>query len=96
MVMTKDQKTHNMHFFKDDEGKVIVWQWPNIPIYGWLVFKLLSMLIHHPQLQGGFDGISKAFLFTWAYLELTQGVNYFRRLLGLLVFIALIIGFVKP
>lgn len=95
MAMTTDQKIHTRHFFKDDEGRVIIWQWPNIPIYGWLIAKLLSLLVTPPQLKGGFDEISKAFLFTWAFLEVTQGVNYFRRLLGLVVLIALVIGFLN-
>ncbi len=83
------------HFFKDDQGKNIIWQWPNIPLYGWVVFKILSMIIDKPTWKFGFQNLSTAFLFTWAFLELTQGVNYFRRLLGLVVLAALIIGIFK-
>jgi hypothetical protein len=32
-------------------------------------------------------------LFAWAYLELAQGVNYFRRLLGLAVLTAAVVGY---
>lgn len=93
--MKTEPSAKKMQFFRDDQGKITIWQWPNIPLYGWLVFKVLSILLDKSQLQVGFDGISKAFLFTWAYLEITQGVNYFRRLLGLFVMIALILGYFK-
>lgn len=84
-----------MHFLKDDRGRITIWQWPNIPLYGWLVFKILSLLMDNSQFKVGFDDLSKAFLFAWAFLEITQGVNYFRRLLGLVVMITLILGFFK-
>ena len=82
-----------MGVFKDKNGHVVLWQWPNVPLYGWLMFKIVSMPIHNPSLKHGFDSFSMAFLFTWAYLEFTTGVNYFRRALGLIVGAALIIGY---
>lgn len=84
-----------MHFFKDKEGHIKIWQPPNMLLYGWLVFKILSMLIDMSRLKTGFSNLSTAFLFAWAFLELTQGVNYFRRILGLVVLVALVIGYFK-
>ena len=82
------------HFFKDSKGQVAVWQAPNKPLYGWILFKLLS-LTPSGHLKTGFGHISTAFLFTWAYLELTKGVSYFRRSLGLVVLIAVVIDLLK-
>jgi hypothetical protein len=38
------------------------------------------------------DIVANGSLFTWAWLELFQGVNYFRRAIGLGVFIAIIVS----
>lgn len=77
---------------RDDHGRLTLWQWPNIPLYGWAVFKILSMFVDASPLKDGLNGISTAFLFTWAYLEITQGVNYFRRVLGLVVMGFVVVG----
>lgn len=82
-------------FFQDKHGHVAVWQWPNIPLYGWLLFKLFAALIAQPQLKHGFTFLSMSFLFAWAYLEITSGLSYFRRLLGFVVFISIILGYFR-
>lgn len=84
-----------LRFFHDKHGQLVIWQWPNLPVYGWLAFQALSALTHSPRFKEGFDNIATAFLFTWAFLELTQGVNYFRRLLGLVVLAYLISSYIK-
>ncbi|MDL2341965.1 MAG: hypothetical protein QFB87_02725 [Patescibacteria group bacterium] len=93
--MTTHEGIKPRHFFKDHQGRIVIWQWPNIPLYGWLAFKILSLPINKSPYKSGFDNVSKAFLFTWAFLEITQGVNYFRKLLGVIVMLVLILGFFK-
>ena len=82
-------KAHAMRtvhlLFRDERDRIVVWQPPNIPIVGWIVFMLLARLATDSDLGTAFGHISTAFLFTWGYLELFQGVNYFRRLLGLVM-----------
>lgn len=82
-------------FFKDRNGNVVIWQWPNVPLMSWLIFKILSMVIKTSNIKGACENLSMAFLFTWAYLEITSGKSYFRRTLGAVIMIALIIGFLK-
>ena len=81
------------HFFKDDEGRIVLWQSPSIPLYGWIVFQVLAQLLSKGHLKNGCEQLSMALLYTWAYLEVMQGVNYFRRLLGLIVLVALVISY---
>lgn len=73
-------------FFKDKSGKVVLWQTPNSALIGWAVFALLSYLTHSQLLAW----IGTTFLLAWAFMELFQGVNFFRRLLGLTVLIVVI------
>jgi hypothetical protein len=73
-------------FFKDKSGQVVIWQKPNLAIILWAVFAVTSRLFDSSLAVW----LATAFLFTWAFMELTQGVNYFRRLLGLVVLAAII------
>lgn len=72
--------------FKDKNGKVTLAQKPNLPIIVWLFTLILS------QFFSGIFGktlqvVAFGSIFTWAWLELFKGTNYFRRTLGLIVII---------
>jgi hypothetical protein len=82
-----------LSFFKDQNGRVVLFQWPNVPLGSWLVLKLLSAVTSSQPLKMDINLLSMAVLLIWAYQEITTGVNYFRRLLGLVVFGAITIGF---
>jgi hypothetical protein len=76
--------------FKDKDGKVVLIERPNLPLIGWLVFLALGHLFD----SAGCRWLSTAFIFTWAFLEITQGTTYFRRALGVIVFGAVIMAHV--
>lgn len=66
-------------------------QVPNLPIIVWATMRVLSWLLsgtakHIVQM------IAFGALFTWAWLELFQGINYFRRTLGLVVLAIVILS----
>ncbi len=84
---------HIAHFFKDKHGNIVVWQWPNVPLAGWFLFKALSLALEKGAIKTGCERLSVAFLFVWAYLEITKGVSPFRKALGLIVSLALIYSF---
>lgn len=79
-------------FFKDKTGRVVIYQTPNSPLLGFLLFKGLSLFWPNqtPKTHLFFELISFGFIFTWAWLEITSGVNYFRRTLGLVVLLVVI------
>lgn len=83
------------NFFRDNSGHIVLWQWPNAPLYGWISTKLVSMIVPNNHLKTGLSHLGMASLFTWAYLELTKGVNYFRRILGFLVLSLLIVSYLQ-
>jgi hypothetical protein len=76
--------------FRNSEGKIVLAQPPNLPLIALGVCTGLKLLFPTGQPALGLDAIAFGSLFTWAWLELFQGVNDFRRALGLLVLIALI------
>lgn len=72
-------------FVADKNDRVVIAQAPNGPLIGFVVLWPASALVAMPPVHQLLNFFAWAFLFTWAYLELTQGVNYFRRTLGAVV-----------
>lgn len=77
--------------FLDANGDLAIAQLPNLPIIVWLAATLLKLVIKSGQTYLVLDTIAFGSLFTWAWLELSQGVNYFRQGLGLIVLIWMIV-----
>lgn len=76
--------------FRDNEGNIVIAQAPNLPLIVWIVSSLLALIVPAGQINFALQIIANGSLFTWAWLELFDGVNYFRRGLGLVVLIGLI------
>jgi hypothetical protein len=93
--MAKESKSLREKFWKDKNGHIAIWQTPNVPLIGWFVFMVGSKLLHQGALKNGVQFLSTAFIFTWAYLEIIKGDSYFRRLLGLIVFLMTVLAHFK-
>ena len=76
--------------FCDGEGNVVIAQLPNLPLIIWIVASLLKLIVTTGKINLGLDLVAFGTLFTWAWEELFQGVNYFRRALGLIVLVGVI------
>ena len=76
--------------FRDSDGQIAIAQMPNLPILVWVGAVLLKLIFTSGQTYLLLDTIAFGALFTWAWGELFQGVNYFRRGLGLVVLISAI------
>ena len=78
-------------WFKNKQGQWAIAQRPNVIIIFWALAELASMFLkgkpHHAASLIAFGA-----LFTWAWLEAFQGVNYFRRLLGGIVLLMLLVS----
>jgi hypothetical protein len=90
--MDRHQRTLWDNFWKDERGRTIVWQSPNLPLWVWIISTILSKTLPYGQLNFAAALISFGSLFTWAWLELFQGDNYFRRVLGAIVLAAAILS----
>lgn len=76
--------------FRDSEGKIVIAQPPNLTLIVWITTTLLTLLFTTGKIHLGLELVAFGVLFTWAWEELFQGVNYFRRALGLIVLVGLI------
>lgn len=80
------------NFWKDKHGRVVIWQSPNPLLWIWFISMLLSHVLPYGQLNFAAALVAFGALFAWAYLEITQGVSYFRRALGVAVLIYLLLS----
>jgi hypothetical protein len=71
-------------FFRDQSGHIVIAQAPNPPIVVGVAAALLQFLWTPGPIQTSLKLIAFGTLFTWAWMELFKGVNYFRRSLGLI------------
>ncbi|MEA5569431.1 hypothetical protein [Anabaena sp. UHCC 0399] len=76
--------------FRDSNGNVVIAQMPNLPLIIWIVTSVLALIFTTGKINTVLEVVANGSLFTWAWMELFQGVNYFRRSLGLVVLIGII------
>jgi uncharacterized membrane protein len=81
--------------FRDGTGEIIIGQPPNLPILIWGLATLLALVFKTGRVKLGLDLLAFSSLLYWSFLEITQGVNYFRRDLGVIVLIAIIISAIQ-
>lgn len=76
--------------FRDSEGNIVIAQWPNLPLIVAIASSLLTLVFDSGNLYQLADAIAFGSWFTWGWLEIFDGVNYFRRALGLVVTIGIV------
>ncbi len=81
--------------FRDGTGEIVIGQPPNLPILIWGSATLLTLVFKTGQVKLFLDLLAFSSLLYWSFLEITQGVNYFRRDLGVVVLIFLIISTIQ-
>ena len=80
--------------WKDKKGRVVIWQMPNAYLWAWLGLTALS-LFFTGTMANVLTGTGSVVLIGWSILEITKGVNYFRRALGLVVLILAVMSLIK-
>jgi hypothetical protein len=76
--------------FRDSEGKIVIAQMPNLPILVGLTATFLQFVLPSGKIQTALGLVAFGALFTWAWQELFEGVNYFRRALGFIGLVSLL------
>lgn len=82
-------------WFRDDDGRQVVAQWPNPALWVWFVALALGWFDLPDAQARSVDGIRQGALVVWALDELVRGAAPFRRVLGAVVLtfqLAAIIG----
>ena len=76
-------------FFRDEDGNIVIGQPPNPPMLVWAIASVL-LIFKTGAIRTGLDIVVLIAFVVWGLTELFQGVNYFRRSLGLIELIAMI------
>jgi hypothetical protein len=76
--------------FRDSEGKIVLAQMPNLPLLLGLAATFVQLILPSGKIQTGLDLVAFGALFTWAWQEIFEGVNYFRRALGMIVLVGML------
>jgi hypothetical protein len=74
-------------FFRAANGEIVIGQMPNLPIIVWIIASFTKIAYPTGKINLGLDILASSSLLIWSLQELAQGVNYFRRSLGLVVLI---------
>ena len=78
-------------FFKNCEGKWVLYQHPNLLLWLWIITQVVGIVIFKRENQA-VNSLSNLLLFTWAYQEIFDGESPFRRVLGGVVVVGIAIG----
>ena len=78
------------NIFKDSHGNTVIAQKPNLPMKVWLVAFLLSKLPLTQLITDISSLVAFGAIFTWAWLEIFDGTNVWRRILGTIVMIVIL------
>jgi len=84
-------RSFSQKFWEDPQGNVVIWQKPNRFLLTWLIGTILTWVLPFGSLTKFIGLVTLIALIIWAVLEVYSGADYFRRLLGLLILLALLI-----
>lgn len=87
--MTRPGVLHR--FFRDRDGHLVLWQFPNLPLLVGLAATAARSLLEG-RAHRFVDLLAFGALFVWAWLEIFEGVTPFRRLLGAVVLVGLFVN----
>lgn len=73
-----------LDFFKDKHGTYVIGQWPNKPLILALGLYVLRYFPNSTAQQFSHWGVAIVLIY-WSFLEITSGVNRWRRFLGIIV-----------
>jgi hypothetical protein len=79
------------NLFQDKEGRVVIFQKPNVPIIVWAMSMVIARLTHG-EVRDRFELLAFIALATWALMEILWGSTTFRRILGAVVLIVIVVG----
>ena len=83
-------------FFDRRTGGYTVAQWPNVALWVFLAATVAVRTLHPAGTVGTvLRVVEDGSLLVWAADELLRGVNPFRRLLGLVVLAATVVGLIR-
>lgn len=76
--------------FRNESGEIVIAQPPNISLSIWIGSSLLELVFAEGPIHEVLEIVAFTAIVVWSLQELLDGVNYFRRGLGLLVLVSVL------
>lgn len=80
--------------WKDKNGVVTLWQRPNAWLIGWAAITTISLFFTRRPADI-LSSVASLSLVIWALLEMSRGINYYRRFLGVIVLLYAVAAILK-
>lgn len=95
-ITTPQRHSPVSRFFRNPKsGDVVVAQMPNVPLWLFLAATAARALLHPTGAAGtGISIVAALSLAVWAVLEIARGESPFRRVLGAIVLVGSLLGYV--
>lgn len=77
--------------FRDDAGNIVIAQPPNLIVLVAVAATVLQTVLSAGLPHAAAELVAFGAWFTWAWQELFEGVNYFRRAIGLAALVGLLV-----
>jgi hypothetical protein len=88
---TAAMKVFDWAFRDRSTGRIVIAQWPNVPLAIWIAASVLRALID-PADTTPYDVVAGLALTWWSVDEIVRGVNPWRRFLGAVVLTGLVLS----
>ena len=85
---TASRLTSVSWWFRSEDGRLTLWQFPNPALWVWLAALVLGRFDLSAAHERAVDGVRHGALLVWALDELVRGASPFRRVLGAVVLVA--------
>ena len=90
---TSPQRFVDWAFRSREDGRIVLVQWPNAPLIAWGLLTLLRVVLRPDGgLRTALELAATAALLLWSVLEVSSGVYPFRRALGGVVLLSVLVG----
>jgi len=82
-------------FFKTKAGNHVYFQDPNWPVYVILAGVVFARLLDVSDFRSVVVALTSATALYWAWLEVSEGVNLFRKILGIVVGLSFLMTLIR-
>lgn len=94
-ILTSNNRSFWDKLWRDKDGHLSLIELPNIPLAFAALFWIISIVMPAGKFKSGAEILNFGFLFTWAWLEIKTGKSYFRRILGCVILLYIVVSRVR-
>jgi hypothetical protein len=83
------------NFFADKNDTIVIWQPPNALLWAWILFTVMKYVFKQGSTHQITHVAASMALLIWSLLEIKDGASPFRRTLGVIVLIFIVVQWLR-